>query len=145
MYVGHQNTDNLVIFNIDRQTGKLEYSGHDLLSPGQPVCILFNPGPRTGNTTKPGVTFWIANNPVLPDNTGLGRATLAWNAPGVSEVEIRLRAPNGMNMGRHYGFGTATTDRWVSDGMVFYLQDVSGGKPLTSENTLGTVRAELCG
>src|SRR5439155_636457 len=29
--------------------------------------------------------------------------------------------------------------QWVSNGVVFYLQDVSGGLPLTSANTLATV------
>jgi hypothetical protein len=31
----------------------------------------------------------------------------------------------------------------VPDGMTFYLQDISGGKPLTAENTLATVVLRL--
>jgi hypothetical protein len=46
-------------------------------------------------------------------------------------------------MGRQPRHGTATTGQWVSDGLMFYLQDVSDGKPLTAENTLGTVRMQL--
>jgi hypothetical protein len=143
MYVGHQNTDNIVIFKIDRATGKLEFTGHQLLSPGNPVCIIFHTAPLAGNSTKPGVTFWSLNNPVLRDRNGRAETTLAWNAPGVSEVEIRIGAPDGMNMGRHHSYGTATTDPWVFEGLTFYLQDVTGGKPLTAENTLGTVRIHV--
>jgi hypothetical protein len=31
----------------------------------------------------------------------------------------------------------------VTDGTTFYLQDVSGGKPLTANNTLATVVVHL--
>lgn len=139
MYVAHQNTDNLVTFKIDKATGKLEYSGLQLLSPGQPVCIIFQSTPAPGNSVKPGVTFWSPNNPALAEGGG-ARVTLAWNAPGVSDVDIRINAPDGPSLGRQPSFGTARTDAWVTDGMTFYLQDVAGGKPLTAANTLGTVR-----
>ena len=39
--------------------------------------------------------------------------------------------------------GSAQTGLWVTDGMTFYLQDVSGGKSLTAENTLATVVVRL--
>jgi hypothetical protein len=32
---------------------------------------------------------------------------------------------------------------WVPDGMTFYLQDVTGGKPLTSDYTLATLVVNL--
>lgn len=140
MYVGHQNTDNVVVFSIDRDTGTLEYTGLQLITPGQPVCIIFQGEPVPGNTVKPGVTFWAPKNPVLADSTGLGQATLAWNAPEASLVELRIGAPDGVNMGSHGNYGTTTTGQWVSNEMTFYLQDISDGKPLTSDNTLGTVR-----
>jgi hypothetical protein len=35
------------------------------------------------------------------------------------------------------------TDVWVTDGMTFYLQDVTGGRPLTSDYTLATVTVHL--
>jgi 6-phosphogluconolactonase len=142
MYVGHQNTDNLVVFKVDKVTGRLEFTGHDLLSPGQPVCIVFHTQELPGNSVKPGVTFWSPNNPVYPDGDGAGQATLAWNAPGATEVDIRIGALDGMSMGRHHSYGTTTTGRWTFDGITFYLQDVSGGRPLTAENTLGVVRIQ---
>jgi hypothetical protein len=39
--------------------------------------------------------------------------------------------------------GSASASGWVSDGLTFYLQDVSGGKALTGANTLATVTAHL--
>src|SRR5439155_1064384 len=38
---------------------------------------------------------------------------------------------------------SGTTDKQVTDGAVFYLQDVSDGLPLTSANTLATVTVSL--
>jgi hypothetical protein len=39
--------------------------------------------------------------------------------------------------------GSAQTGAWVTDGMTFYLQDVTGGKPLTAANTLATLVVHL--
>jgi len=39
--------------------------------------------------------------------------------------------------------GTSTTAKWVTNGMIFYLQDVSGQKALTPDNTLATVTINL--
>ncbi|MBM3786024.1 MAG: lactonase family protein [Acidobacteria bacterium] len=140
MYVAHQNTDNLVVFKIDSATGMLEFTGHTFLSPGQPVCIVFHSEPLAGNSATGNVTFAATQNPVIPGSNGAAQVTLGWNAPGAEEVELRIGAPNGVNMGRDASWGTATTGQWVTDGMTFFLQDVSGGKPLTAANTLATVR-----
>jgi hypothetical protein len=39
--------------------------------------------------------------------------------------------------------GVAKTGPWVTDGLTFYLQDVSDGKPLTADNTLDSVVVHL--
>jgi 6-phosphogluconolactonase len=143
MYVGHQNTDNIAVFKIDKATGKLEFTGQQMLSPGQPVCIVFQTAPAAGNTMKSGVTFWAANNPALGGANKQAQLNLAWNAPGTTELDIRIGAPDGVSMGRQSYYGTTSTGPWVNDGMMFYLQDVSAGKPLTAENTLGTIRASV--
>jgi 6-phosphogluconolactonase len=142
MYVAHQNTDNIATFRIDQATGKLELVGQ-LLTTGNPVCIIFDEPPAQGESTVEGVTFVATPNRIWPGSNGLGVTTLAWNAPSATDVEIHIASPNGPNMGRHPNSGVTTTDAWVADGMSFYLQDVSGGKPLTSANTLGTVRVSL--
>jgi hypothetical protein len=80
-------------------------------------------------------------NPFLPDSRGVGQTTLAWTSYGTAAVEIHVNAPNGnMFAGSGPGSFSTTTGHWVRDGMTFYLQNVSHGLPLTSANTLATVR-----
>ena len=45
--------------------------------------------------------------------------------------------------GEATSWGSTTTGNWVTDGMMFFLQDVSGGKALEAANTLATVRITL--
>ena len=79
-------------------------------------------------------------NPAPPaDSTGLVQVTLTWGAPGASQVEILVGAPDGVLMAGGGPSGSATTGVWVANGTRFYLQDVSGGKPLTAANTLAQV------
>ena len=73
----------------------------------------------------------------------LGATTLTWASQGPLAVEVRVGAPDGRLFSRSGPEGRATTGRWVTDGTVFYLQDVSSGLPLTADNTLGTVTVGL--
>jgi hypothetical protein len=83
-------------------------------------------------------------NPVPVTGAGvLGVTTLSWLAPGVQVVEIRIGSPDGELFASGYSRGSAQTGLWVRDGMTFYLQDISGGKPLTAENTLARVVVRL--
>lgn len=79
-------------------------------------------------------------NPIkVCDGSGLGITKLTYNAKGPSQVDVRVDSPNG-GLLAHTGVpGTATSGKWVSNGTVFYLQDVSDGKPTTPENTLATL------
>lgn len=70
----------------------------------------------------------------------LGAATLSWNSDGTKEVEVRLNAPDGALFSRSGPSGSEKTGEWLRNGMVFYLQDVSDGLPLTLANTLASVR-----
>ncbi len=84
----------------------------------------------------------VSPNPSAPaDSTGLVQVTLTWGAPGTSNVEIRIGAPDGVLMAFGGPSGSATTGTWVSNGTKFYLQDVSGGKALNAANTLAQVTA----
>jgi hypothetical protein len=80
-------------------------------------------------------------NPVIvTDGTGLGATTLSWTTAGTSLVEVRVGSPSGSLFSRSgSGSWSATTGTWVRDGLTFYLQDVTGGAPLTPAHTLGTV------
>jgi organic radical activating enzyme len=75
--------------------------------------------------------------------SGRAVADLSWNAEGTETIEVHVDAPDGPLFSRSGPSGKATTGKWVQDGMGFYLQDVSGGLPLTSTNTLDIVRASL--
>jgi len=140
LFAANQNTDNIITFRINQSTGILTPTGQ-FNRLGQPVCVLFAPPPEPGNTVRPGVTFWANPNPVIAaDSSGAGQTTLSWNAPEATEVHIRVGAPDGLLFSHQGRFGSVTTGRWIFGPLTFYLQDVSGGKPLTSANTLGTVR-----
>jgi hypothetical protein len=77
-----------------------------------------------------------------PDGSGLGVTELFWNAPDGVFCEIHVGAPEGplLTSGKS---GHARTGKWVRNGMQFFLQDVTGGKPLTSENTLAKIKVEV--
>ena len=70
----------------------------------------------------------------------MGQTTLTWTSAGTNRVELHVNAPNGNRLAAT-GPGTfsVTTGQWARDGMIFYLQNVSNGLPLTSANTLATV------
>jgi parallel beta-helix repeat protein len=72
-----------------------------------------------------------------------GMTTISWMAEGAEAVEVRIGSPNGALFAGGSSRGSAQTGLWVPDGMTFYLQDISGGKPLTAENTLATVVVRL--
>lgn len=82
-------------------------------------------------------------NPIPVTGSALeGKTTISWIALGVQDVEVHVGSPNGPMFGNG-NRGSFETGVWVADGMTFYLQDVSGGKPLTEENTLATVVVRL--
>lgn len=86
--------------------------------------------------------FEAAPNP-LCDARGRGIVTLSWDTRGPGTIEIRVGAPDGQLFAKQGAVGSLKTGDWVSDGMKFYLQDVTGGKPATAENTLATVTAAV--
>ncbi len=89
-------------------------------------------------------------NPIIPaDGQELGVTDLHWTAVGCTAAEVRLGAPDGPLFARvEYEPGSPsdqvrTTGPWVSDGMTFFLQDVSDGEPLTEEHTLAKVTVRV--
>jgi hypothetical protein len=92
----------------------------------------------------------LPNNPAVfsaapihgVNNAGYGYTVLSMYVPSnVTTVEIHVGSPNGPLLYRGGGIGTATTNQWVKEGMVFYLQDVSSNQPLTFTYTIATATA----
>ncbi|MBX3279051.1 MAG: methyltransferase domain-containing protein [Acidobacteria bacterium] len=83
-------------------------------------------------------------NPIpVREGSVFGATTLAWSSTGTKMVEVRVGAPDGDLLSRTGPSGSATTGEWVGNGLVFYLQDVSDGLPLTPANTLGTIAVRV--
>jgi hypothetical protein len=114
--------------NANRADGK---------QPSAPVPAIEKKTAATGTVT--------ANpNPIkVCDGSNAGVTTLSWSATGTPEVELRIGTPDGGQFARTGPIGRKETGKWVGDGMVIYLQDVFGGKPLTAEYTIATVTLNI--
>lgn len=91
-----------------------------------------------------GASLTAAPNPIPVTGGALfGTTTLTWVAPNAQEIEIHIGSPSGELFTQWGNRGSITTGAWVADGTTFYLQDVTGGLPLTSANTLASVVVHL--
>lgn len=117
------------------------------VSNGQPLTSQFTIATQTiaATTNQPQAAFEANSNPILvPAGTQVGATTLYWNAPSsVVTAEVHVGAPDGPLVMRGPNVGNGQTGEWVTDGMVFYLQDVTKGKPLTPANTLASLTVHL--
>jgi hypothetical protein len=102
------------------------------------VTVHLYSGPLQG-------TISASPNPiVVSDGTGLGVTTVTWSSSGTSAVEVHINSPTGsLFSSTRDGMFSQTTGKWVTNGTVFYLQNVSNGLPLTSANTLATVTVNV--
>ncbi|MFN0168196.1 MAG: hypothetical protein ACKV22_17360 [Bryobacteraceae bacterium] len=101
---------------------------------------------NTGTTvrTRIGTSLVADPNPIpVAGNAFLGSTTISWSAPDAQAIEIHIGSPDGPLFASMGNRGSAQTGNWVPDGTTFYLQDVTGGKPLTSANTLATLVVHL--
>jgi parallel beta-helix repeat protein len=91
-----------------------------------------------------GPSLTASPNPIsVTGSTTVGMTTLSWNAPYVQVIEIHVGSLDGPLLTRMGNRGSVQTGAWVTDNTSFYLQDVSGNKPLTSDYTLATVVVRL--
>jgi hypothetical protein len=79
-------------------------------------------------------------NPIqVSDGSSFGETAISYTFLDGADVEVRVGSPDGPLFARPSASGTATTGKWVRDGTIFFLQDVTGGKPLAQEHTLASV------
>jgi len=109
-------------------------------------------GPTPSNTSAPAPPSTGAKNASITadpnpiqvcDGSGVGLTKLSWTSVGPGVVEMHVNSPNGDLLARTGANGTATTAKWVTNGMIFYLQDVTGGRSLTPDNTLATITVKV--
>jgi hypothetical protein len=103
------------------------------------VETLFGEVPASGS----GTSLTASPNPIQVTGAADGTTTISWNAPNASSIEIHVGSPNGPLFASGGIQGSVQTGASVMDGMTFYLQDVTGGKPLTANNTLATLVVHL--
>lgn len=110
--------------------------------------LIFVPVAGLGNAVgvqvwRNGASLTAVPNPIPVAAGADGTATISWTAPNADIIEVRVGSPNGALFTHNFNRGSATTGSWITDGMTFYLQNVSNGLPLTSANTLATVTVHL--
>ena len=124
-----------VFFDVDRG---LEDASQVIASAGA------NPASLSPKKPKARGTITAKPNPIrVCDGSGLGITTIFFTFAESNLVEIHVNSPTGDLFARPAASGSAMTEKWVTNGMVFFLQDVTDGRPLTAENTVGTVTVTL--
>lgn len=93
--------------------------------------------------TSDGATLTASPNPIHVVAGADGATTISWNAPSAQIIQVRIGSPAGALFTDNFNNGSMMTGAWVTNGMTFYLQDVSNGKALTSANTLATLVASV--
>ena len=93
---------------------------------------------------QPKATITASPNPVeVSDGSTVGETEIAYTFPEELNVEVHIGSPDGPLFARPAMSGASKTGRWVTSGMVFYLQDVTGAKPLIRKHTLATVAVRV--
>src|SRR5438128_6499806 len=93
-----------------------------------------------------GASITAHPNPVYTcDKFGACSVTVCYTFPKGRSVEIRIGSPDGELFALPDRNGEKVTGNWVTDGMIFFMQDVSDGNPLTVDHTLATVTVRVAG
>jgi hypothetical protein len=88
---------------------------------------------------RPGTTFRADPDPIIAATApGAGVTTLAWHVP-VDKAEIHIGSPGGKLFAAGGRDGHAETGPWVTNNMIFYLQDATSGKSNDPSSTLATL------
>lgn len=102
------------------------------------------PAPASPLVANPRATFAAEPNPVIVnDGTKLGVMKLTWSTTATKSTEIHVGKPDGTLFCEGYATGSCETGKWVSDGLVFYLQDSGAAKSTDPSATLAVVIAKV--
>lgn len=130
-------------------------------TPGQVLYLAYNAASATsggffpagvnGNlvtsasaaATTDAASFSANPNPIPAHGATYGMTTLSWSAPSASSVQVRVGAPDGPLFAETGPSGSQATGNWVTNGMIFYLQDASNGNLLIPQYTLATLTVYL--
>jgi len=141
---------NLVIGNpaIQVSLDNSSSSGFDIKNLADPGANSFEGNVCTTSINAPcpsvGPSLTASPNPIpVTGNAIEGQTTINWSAPDAQVIEIHVGSPNGVLLTQQGNRGSIQTGAWVSDGLTFYLQDVTGGNPLTSDYTLAMLTVHL--
>ncbi len=133
----------------------------EVRTPGQVLYLAFNaPNATSGGFFPNGVNGNLntsAGTPAVSDGSTLsanpnpipvtsgadGVTTISWSAPTAAIIEIHVGSPTGPLFTRNINNGSMQTGAWVTNGTTFYLQDVTNGKALTTQNTLAVLVVSL--
>ena len=113
------------------------------------ICACCRGRNRNGiGSGDTGVEKWSVYHRSSKSDTGDGirlweQPRSPGTAPNAQVIEIHVGSPTGALFTQNTNRGSMTTGAWITDGMTFYLQDVTGGLPLTSANTLATAVVHL--
>ena len=124
---------------------------------GSEYAVVYTVFPFTGSLDQtaracldgPRTEFFADPNPIIVrDGSGVGETALFINTAASRAVEVHVQSPDGPLFARIISImnettAVAPTEKWVADGTTFYIQDVSNGKKLSAENTLGTVKVRV--
>jgi hypothetical protein len=126
---GNWVTDGMPFYLLDATNG---LDGDPILST---LTVQVGADPAATGSTQIGYISASPNPiPVYPGQIH-GDTTISWNPGNAGMIEIHVGAPNGALFARTNRGGKAPTAGWVTDGMVFYLEDVSHGTPVTLATT----------
>ncbi|HTB79749.1 MAG TPA: NBR1-Ig-like domain-containing protein [Opitutaceae bacterium] len=121
-------------------TVQVNFAGSPVANTNYTSLVAYNPASQSISSPVVGVIQASPNPMTVCDGSGLGTTTLTWISNGTSNVQVHAGSPNGPLIAQSTGItGTQALNHLVPNGTVFFLQNVSGGLPLTSANTLAVV------
>ena len=81
------------------------------------------------SATTDGASLTASPNPIaLTAGSTTGMTTISWNAPGAQFIQVRVNSPTGPLLTYDGNSGSMQTGNWVTNGMTFYLINVTNGQ-----------------